>query len=91
LSECSKQLTFKRRIHLKLKYNSIDSAIATIRIRLRILPTPKYIRRRKKLRAIVATTPRRLLAKISEKAKSRQKKARMKKSGITAKESGSTK
>jgi hypothetical protein len=66
-------------------------AIATIRIRLRILPTPKNVRRRKKVMAIVATTPRRLFANISEKVKRRQKNANMKNRGIAANESGSMK
>jgi len=69
----------------------MQSAIATIRMRLRILPTPRYIRKRKKVRAIVARIPRLLLAKISEKVKRKQKKTKTKNRGITANESGSIK
>jgi hypothetical protein len=76
---------------LKLKYNSIQVAIATIRIRLRIFPIPKYDSRRKKVRAMVATIPRLLFAKIREKVKRRQKKIRTKKRKIAPKEPGSTK
>jgi len=47
----------------------MHTAIATIKIRLRMLPTPKYIRRRKNVRAIAVTIPRRELAKIKEKVK----------------------
>jgi len=60
-------------------------------MRLRIFPTPKYIRRRKNVIAIVMTIPRRLFAKISENVKRRQKKTRMKKKRIAPKESGSAK
>jgi hypothetical protein len=56
-----------------------------------MLPTPKYIRRRKKVVAIVATIPRRELAKINEKVKRRQKNINMKNRKITPKESGSIK
>ena len=75
----------------KLKYNSMQIAIATIKIRLRILPTPRYISIRKSVVAMVVTIPRRLLAKISEKVKRRQKKSKTKNRGIAAKEPGSIK
>jgi len=58
---------------------------------LRILPTPRYIRRRKKVKAIVATIPRRELAKIKEKVKRRQKNIKTKRKGTAPNESGSTK
>jgi hypothetical protein len=69
----------------------MQRAIATIRMRLRIFPTPKYIRVRKKVMAIVATIPRRLLANINEKVKRRQKNIRIKKKKIAPKEPGSIK
>jgi hypothetical protein len=65
--------------------------IATIKMRLRILPTPRYVRSRKKVRAIVATIPRLLFAKINEKVKRRQKNIKTKRKGTAARESGSTK
>ena len=77
--------------YFKLKYNSIQIAIATIRIKLRMLPTPRYIRRRKNDVATVATNPRRLLAKINEKVKRRQKNIKTKNKKITPKDPGSMK
>jgi len=56
-----------------------------------MLPTPKYIRRRKKVVAIVATIPRRLLAKIKEKVKRRQKNIKTKNRKTAPNEPGSIK
>jgi hypothetical protein len=78
-------------IHLKLKYNSIQVAIATTRIRLRMLPIPRYISKRKNVRAIVIMIPRRELAKIKEKVKRRQKNIKTKNRGIVPKDPGSMK
>jgi hypothetical protein len=78
-------------IHRKLKYNSIQVAIATIKIMLRILPTPKYTRIEKRDRDREMIRPRRELAKIKEKVKRRQKNIRTKKSRIVPKEHGSIK
>jgi hypothetical protein len=69
----------------------MQRAIARMRIKLRMFPTPRYVRKRKKVVATVATIPLRLLAKINEKVKRRQKKTRIKKSGTTPKEAGSIK
>jgi len=52
---------------------------------------PKYASKRKKVSAIVATIPRRELAKINEKVKRRQKNIKMKNRETTPKESGSIK
>jgi hypothetical protein len=60
-------------------------AIATIRIKLRILPTPRYAIRIKDVKAIVVIIPRRLFAKTSENVKRKQKKIRTKKAGIDPK------
>jgi hypothetical protein len=60
-------------------------------MRLRMLPTPRYINIRKRVMAIVATIPRREFAKIRENVKRRQKKSKTKNRGITAKEPGSIK
>jgi len=56
-----------------------------------MLPTPRYIRRRKNDVATVATNPRRLLAKINEKVKRRQKNIKTKNKKITPKDPGSMK
>jgi hypothetical protein len=69
----------------------MQRAIATIKTRLRILPIPRYIRKRKKVKVIVATIPLRLFAKTREKVKRRQKNIRVKNKGTAAKVSGSIK
>jgi hypothetical protein len=69
----------------------MQRAIAIMRIALRILPTPKYIRNKKNVVAIVATSPRRPFAKIREKVKRRQKKIKIKKRGTMPNAAGSTK
>jgi len=66
-------------------------AIATTRIKLRIFPTPRYIKRRKNSTAIVARTPRLLFAKINENVKRRQKNTITKRRGTTPNIPGSIK
>ncbi len=56
-------------IHFKVKYNSIHSDIATIRIRLRTLPISRYIRIKNKDRATEVINPRRELEKMRENVK----------------------
>jgi len=68
-----------------VKYSSIHNDIATIRTRLRILPTPRYIRIRNKDRATEAINPRRELEKMREKVKRSAVKKVIKNNGTTPK------
>lgn len=77
--------------YLTEKYSSIHTAIATIRIRLRIFPTPRYIRIAKRDEAIEIISPRRELANIKEKVKSNATKKVTKNKGTAPKVLGSTK
>ena len=65
--------------------------IATIKIKLRILPTPKYIRIKNMDKNMEAIKPRRLLAKRSENVKRSETKIVTKNRGITPNVPGSTK
>jgi hypothetical protein len=53
-----------------VKYSSIHVPIASIRIKLRIFPTPRYKRIENKVKEIEVTRPRLELAKMSEKVNS---------------------
>jgi hypothetical protein len=64
--------------YLWLKYNSKHTAIATINIKFKMLPTPKYVSTKNREREMEAISPRRELAKISEAVKSKLAKIRMK-------------
>jgi len=74
-----------------VKYSSIHIAIATIKSRLRIFPTPRYARIEKRDREVEIINPRRVLAKIKEKVKRSVVKKMMKNRGTTPKIPGSTK
>ena len=66
-------------------------AIARIKIRLRILPIPKYIKMRNKDNEEEAMNPRRVLANNNEEVKSKTEKVKTKNTGTAPKVSGSTK
>jgi len=74
-----------------VKYSSILVAIATTNSRLRIFPTPKYIKARSKDREVETINPRREFPKSREKVKRKLTKLKTKKRGTTRKVSGSTK
>jgi hypothetical protein len=65
--------------------------IASIKIKLRILPTPKYNNIRNKDNEEAVISPRRELAKIKEKVKRRATKIVIKNKRITPNVPGSTK
>jgi hypothetical protein len=67
------------------------TAIATTNKRLRIFPTPKYIKARSKDREVAVTKPRREFPKSRENVKRRLTKDRTKKRGTAKIISGSTK
>lgn len=69
----------------------MDIAIATIKTKLRIFPTPRYARTRKIDKDRDAISPRRDPTKTRENVKSKARNTSMKKSGTTPKVSGSTK
>lgn len=69
----------------------METAIATIKRRLRILPTPKYAKTKKIDKDMEPISPRRVLVKRSEKVKSRAAKSNIKNAGTAAKFPGSTK
>jgi hypothetical protein len=77
--------------YFKLKYISIHEVIATIKAKFSQLPTPKYLKTRKRVKAIEERRPRLELAKIKEKVKSRATKKVMKNRGTIPKVPGSTK
>jgi hypothetical protein len=64
---------------------------ATRRIKLTILPIPKYLKRRKTVKAVAMVNPLLLLAKMVEKVKRRARKRRTNKTGRIPNVSGSTK
>ncbi len=66
-------------------------AIARIKTKLRMLPTPKYISSKNKVNDIEAISPRREFAKRREKVNSRLEKNKIKKTGTAPKLSGSIK
>lgn len=66
-------------------------AIARIKIKLRILPTPRYKSMRNKDNEELAMSPRRELAKRSEKVNNKLTKINIKNKGTAPKISGSTK
>jgi len=78
-------------IHLRLKYSSILTTIATIKIKFRIFPTPKYDSKRKSKRATLKVIPRRELANNKEKVKRSVKKTIIKNIGVAPKVPGSIK
>lgn len=69
----------------------MEMAIATIKKRFKILPTPKKLSKRKKVREMDPIKPRLVLANIKENVKRRVVKKRMKNTGIIKNVSGSTK
>jgi hypothetical protein len=74
-----------------VKYSSTHIRIATIRIKLRILPTPKNAKIRKKDNAVPAKRPRLVLAKTNEKVNKNAMNDSRKKRGTIPIKSGSTK
>lgn len=66
-------------------------AIATIKRKFNILPTPKKLSKKKKVKEIDPIKPRLVLANIKENVKRRVVKKRTKNIGITRNVSGSTK
>ena len=70
---------------MRLKYTSVQIAIARIKTKFKIFPTPRYIRIKKRVREMEAIKPRRECAKriVVKKV--------IKNKGITPKMSGSTK
>lgn len=73
------------------KYISIVITIAARRIKLTILPIPKYLKRRKMVKPAASVNPLLRLAKIVEKVKRRARKRRTKKTGRIPNVSGSMK
>ncbi len=67
------------------------TAIATIKSRLRIFPTPKYIKARNRDREVDIINPRREFPKSRENVKRKLTKDRTKKRGTARNVSGSTK
>lgn len=66
-------------------------AIARIKTKLRMFPTPRYIKIKNRVKEIDAISPRREWAKSKEKVKRIVVKKVIKNKGITPKVSGSTK
>jgi hypothetical protein len=74
-----------------LKYSSIHTAIAIIRIKFRKLATPRYAKNKKKVTPKAVIRPRLLVANIKEKVKSRLKNEKTKNAGTAKKVDGSIK
>ena len=71
-----------------MKYSSILTAIATTNRRLRIFPTPKYIKAKNKDREVEIINPLRELPRSKEKVKRKLTKLRIKKRGTMRNASG---